>query len=128
VIQTTTVVTTVQNPSASQDPIQTAVLPPASPTTPATTSPEVAQTLPAADDAGAAEAVAAADDAAGQGDTTLAALVQDADANADGSISAEELNVLVAKLNAQAEAASRRYNQTSLAFLGTQGGGLNATA
>jgi Ca2+-binding EF-hand superfamily protein len=133
VIQTTTVVTTVQNSSASLDPTQTAVLPPASPTTPATTSPEVAQTLPATDGAGAAEAVAAADDAATdaaatQGDTTLQALVQDADANADGSISADELNVLVAKINAQAEAASRRYNQTSLAFLGNQGGGLSATA
>lgn len=128
VIQTTTVVTTVQNPSTSLDPTQTAVLPPATPTTPATTSPEVAQTLPATDDTGAAEAVAAADDAASQGDTTLAALVQDADADADGNISAEELNVLVAKLNVQAEAASRRYNQTSLAFLGTQGGGLSATA
>ena len=131
VIQTTTVVTTVQNPSTTpeQTPVQTAVLPPASPTTPAATSPEVAQTLPATDDAGAAEAVAAADDAASQGDTTLAALVQDADANADGNISTEELNVLVAKLNAQAEAASRRYNQTAMAFLGSQsGGGLSATA
>lgn len=128
VIQTTTVVTTVQNPSTSLDPTQTTVLPPATPTTPAATSPEVAQTLPATEDTGAAEAVAAADEAASQGDTTLAALVQDADADADGNISAEELNVLVAKLNAQAEAASRRYNHTALAFLGTQGGGLSATA
>jgi Ca2+-binding EF-hand superfamily protein len=74
------------------------------------------------------EALAQANDGAMPQDTSLQALMQSVDTDGNGNISGEELSTLVAKLSAQAEAATKRYNDTVLGSLGTQSGGLNATA
>ena len=96
---------------------------------------EGATALAAAEDAAAAEgvaqeqAVASAEGAAATEDASLQALMQTVDTDGSGDISSEELNTYVAKLNAQAEAATKRYNDTALASLGgTQGSSLNTTA
>jgi Ca2+-binding EF-hand superfamily protein len=74
------------------------------------------------------QAVASAESAAATEDASLQALMQSVDTDGSGDISSTELNSFVAKLNAQAEAATKRYNDTALASLGSQSGGLNATA
>ena len=74
-------------------------------------------------------AVASAEAAAATEDASLQALMQSVDADGNGDISSEELNTFVAKLSAQAEAATKRYNDTALASLGNQSGSsLDATA
>ena len=74
------------------------------------------------------QAVASAGTSAATEDASLQALMQSVDTDGSGDISSNELNTFVAKLNAQAEAATKRYNDTALASLGSQGSGLNATA
>lgn len=63
-------------------------------------------------------------------DEQLQAMMSSVDADGDGEISATELSAFVAQISAQAEAATRRYNETALAGVGstTSGGTLNATA
>lgn len=118
VIQTTTVISSAQDPAVTA-PVAAPVVA-ASPTT----TPVAGTTAPASD-----EAVASAESTNGTApEDELQALMKSADTDGNGSISAEELNVLVAKLNAQAEAASKRYNDTALASLGSKNGGLNESA
>jgi Ca2+-binding EF-hand superfamily protein len=74
------------------------------------------------------QAVAGTEAAASTEDASLQALMQSVDTDGSGDISSNELNTFVAKLNAQAEAATKRYNDTALASLGSQGNGLDATA
>jgi Ca2+-binding EF-hand superfamily protein len=117
VIQTTTVVSSVPSePSVAPAP-QGAALAAATPATGAATATEPGEALASADQAKKATE-----------ENSLQALMQTADTDGNGSISAEELNVFVAKLNAQAEAASKRYNDTALAALGSQNGGLSENA
>lgn len=112
VIQTTTVI------SSSQDAATAAA---GGSTAPATTAAAAAA-------AGQGETVARTEQKNAEGTPdSLQALMQSADTDGNGNISAEELNVFVAKLNAQAEAASKRYNDTALAALNAQNG-LNASA
>lgn len=86
------------------------------------------QAVAAAAQAPEEQAVASAGATAGTEDASLQALMQSVDTDGSGDISSNELNSFVAKLNAQAEAATKRYNETALASLGSQGSGLNATA
>ena len=73
--------------------------------------------------------MASAEAAAATKDASLQALMQSVDTDGNGDISSEELNTFVAKLSAQAEAATKRYNDTALASLGNQSGSsLDATA
>ena len=78
---------------------------------------------------GSEEQIASAGTAPATEDASLQALMQSVDTDGNGDISSEELNTFVAKLSAQAEAATKRYNDTALASLGNQSGsGLDATA
>lgn len=114
VIQTTTVISSVQDPSAGEG---------------ATALASSASGASAAADASEAQTVASTEQpATASTQDALQALMQTADTDGSGNISAEELNVFVAKLNAQAEAATKRYNDTALAALSSQNGGLNASA
>jgi len=63
-------------------------------------------------------------------DEQLQAMMSTVDANGDGEISGTELSAFVAQISAQAEAATRRYNETALAGLGSSSSAstLNATA
>jgi EF hand len=116
VIQTTTVISSAQDPAL------------AATGSGAVAAPATAPSAPTAA-AAPAEAVASAEPANGTSpEDSLQALMKSADTDGNGSISSEELNVLVAKLNAQAEAASKRYNDTALAALGSSSGGLNESA
>jgi Ca2+-binding EF-hand superfamily protein len=118
VIQTTTTVV-----SSGQDP--------AAPAVAGTAAPAAVAASPAKPVAPteAGEALASADQAkVATEDNSLQALMKTADTDGNGSISGEELNVFVAKLNAQAEAATKRYNDTALAALGSQNGGLSESA
>ncbi|MDG5973788.1 EF-Hand, calmodulin [Hydrogenophaga taeniospiralis CCUG 15921] len=57
----------------------------------------------------------------------LQALMDGLDSDGDGQISDSELTTFVSQLNSQIEAATRKYNETALAGLGTTGG-LNEAA
>ena len=62
-------------------------------------------------------------------DDQLQAMMRSVDADGDGEISGTELSAFVAQISAQAEAATRRYNETALAGLGSSSAStLNATA
>lgn len=75
------------------------------------------------------EAQSAAVAQAAVSDEQLQAMMSSVDANGDGEISGAELSAFVAQISAQAEAATRRYNETALAGLGTTSAStLNATA
>lgn len=119
VVQTTTVITTTQEVTSDG---ATMLAGATAPTSPATTAPVLAATTPGEDTvvASADEAVAETEDA------SLQALVQTVDTDGNGDISGAELNAYVAKLSAQAEAASKRYNDTALASL--NGGSLHESA
>lgn len=112
---TTTVVSTIHEP-----------LPPAEGGTAA------AEPTPAAAVNTAAAATEAEDTAVAQApvsDEQLQAMMSSVDADGDGEISGTELSAFVAQISAQAEAATRRYNETALAGLGSSSAStLNATA
>ncbi len=109
VTQTTTVVTTIQQ------------------TNPATSEAQALAQNGAAEPAPVSEA--AVEQAAAQPpEDTLQALLKSADTDGSGNISAEELGVFVNQLQVQAEAASRRYNETALASLSSTQSGLNESA
>ena len=80
----------------------------------------------------AAAATEAEDTAVAQApvsDEQLQAMMSSVDADGDGEISGTELSAFVAQISAQAEAATRRYNETALAGLGSSSPStLNATA
>lgn len=118
VVQTTTVITTTQEVTSDG---ATALAGATGSTAPTTTAPVHAATTPEAD-----TVVASADEAAATEDASLQALMQTVDIDGSGDISSAELNTYVAKLSAQAEAASKRYNDTALASL--SGGSLNESA
>lgn len=121
---TTTVITTTQSPSVdgvvngTTTPVHSTPVA----TAPATSDPVLAATTPEEDAvvASTEEAVAETEDA------SLQALMQTVDTDGSGDISSTELNAYVAKLSAQAEAASKRYNNTALASL--SGGSLHESA
>lgn len=116
VVSTTTVITTTNGAAAEE----TAALAGAE---------DVAAAEGVAEGAAEEQAVASAEGAAATEDASLQALMQSVDSDGNGEISSDELNTFVAKLNAQAEAATKRYNDTALASLGSQqGGSLNTTA
>lgn len=115
VITTTTVISTTTQDSAAD-----------SPSALAASEEAVAATQGA--HAAEEQAVASAETAAATEDASMQALMQSVDTDGSGDVSSSELNAFVAKLNAQAEAASKRYNDTALASLGSQNKGLNATA
>lgn len=118
VVQTTTVITTTQEVTSDG---ATALAGATGPTAPATTAPVHAATTPEED-----TVVASADEAAATEGASLQALMQTVDTDGSGDISSAELNTYVAKLSAQAEAASKRYNDTALASL--SGGSLKESA
>jgi Ca2+-binding EF-hand superfamily protein len=119
VVQTTTVITTTQELGSDG---ASALAGATGPTAPASTTPVHAVTTPEAD-----PVVASTDEAAAETeDASLQALMQTVDTDGSGDISSAELNAYVAKLSAQAEAASKRYNDTALASL--SGGSLNESA
>lgn len=118
VVQTTTVITTTQEIAADG---ATALAGGSGSTAPATAAPVHTASTP--DDT---TVVASAEDAAATEDASLQALMHTVDTDGSGDISSAELNAYVAKLSAQAEAASKRYNDTALASLG--GGSLNESA
>ncbi|MDQ7744539.1 EF-hand domain-containing protein [Hydrogenophaga pseudoflava] len=118
VVQTTTVITTTQEIASDG---ATAPAGGSGSTTPVTAAPVHTASTP--DDT---TVVASAEDAAATEDASLQALMQTVDTDGSGDISSTELNAYVAKLSAQAEAASKRYNDTALASLG--GGSLNESA
>jgi Ca2+-binding EF-hand superfamily protein len=117
VVQTTTVVTTTHEAAVNE--ATTGVAEAAG----ATGTNAVAALV----DASQEQAVASADPAVAEG-SSLQALIQSVDTDGNGEISTAELNTFVAKLNAQAEAATKRYNDTALASLGSQSSTLDATA
>lgn len=91
-----------------------------------------AEPTPAAAVNTAAAATEAEDTAVAQApvsDEQLQAMMSSVDADGDGEISGTELSAFVAQISAQAEAATRRYNETALAGLGSSSAStLNATA
>lgn len=117
VVQTTTVITTTQEVASDG-----ATAGSTGSTTPATTAPVHAATTPEEDTVVASTEEAAAETE----DASLQALMQTVDTDGSGDISSAELNAYVAKLSAQAEAASKRYNDTALASLSSRG--LNESA
>lgn len=119
VVQTTTVITTTQEVMSGG---AGSLVGATNPTAPATTAPVHAVTTPeeGPEFAKTEEATAESEDA------SLQALMQTVDTDGSGDISGAELNAYVAKLSAQAEAASKRYNDTTLASL--SGGSLHESA
>lgn len=117
---TTTVVSTIHEPITGTEGT-TAV---------AAATPEAAAAASAVDTAATAtEAESTAVAQAAVSDEQLQAMMSSVDANSDGEISGAELSAFVAQISAQAEAATRRYNETALASAGTtKPGTLNATA
>ena len=110
VVQTTTVITTTQEVMSGG---AGSLVGATNPTAPATKAPVHAVTTPeeGPEFAKTEEATAETEDA------SLQALMQTVDTDGSGDISGAELNAYVAKLSAQAEAASKRYNDTALASL-----------
>jgi Ca2+-binding EF-hand superfamily protein len=117
---TTTVVSTIHEPISGTE-ASTAV---------AAATPEAAAAASAVDTAAAAtEAESTSVAQAAVSDEQLQAMMSTVDANGDGEISGAELSAFVAQISAQAETATRRYNETALAGVGTtKPGTLNATA
>jgi Ca2+-binding EF-hand superfamily protein len=116
VVQTTTVVTTTHEAASNEAATVAAG-------TEAAQAASLAEAIPA-------QTVASADAGTAEG-SSLQALIQSVDTDGNGDISSAELNTFVAKLNAQAEAATKRYNDTALASLGSEEGQrskLDATA
>lgn len=98
IVSTTTTTTTVVSSDADA-PVATSEVAPATSTA----------------EAGAATPVAAAPA------DPLQALMDGLDSDGDGQISDSELTTFVSQLNSQIEAATRKYNETALAGLGTTG-------
>lgn len=109
---TTTVVSTIHEPIAGT----------AGATAVAAATPAVASAAPPDAEHTAVAQAAVSDD-------QLQAMMSSVDANGDGEITGAELSAFVAQISAQAEAATRRYNETALAGLGgSSASTLNATA
>jgi Ca2+-binding EF-hand superfamily protein len=120
VVQTTTVITTTQEVASDGTVVGG--------TSGGATAPTTAAPVHAATTPEEGTVVAGAEGAASTEDASLQALMQTVDTDSSGDISSEELTAYVAKLSAQAEAASKRYNDTALASLSGQSSGLNESA
>ncbi|MBT9553787.1 MAG: EF-hand domain-containing protein [Hydrogenophaga sp.] len=114
---TTTVVSTIHEPiTGTEGTTGVAAAAPA-----ASTAVDTAAATPEADSTGVTQAAVS--------EEQLQALMSSVDADGDGEISGAELNTFMAQISAQAEAATRRYNETALAGTGTTSTStLNATA